>query len=335
MISDLLIYPFENNIFSADNAPTLLLGANYSDVFKKFSNLDVIQNNFARADKFEQKGFNVQQNIDDTKQYDLILYAVPQQKIEAQYMLACLSKILSPNGQLVAAAMNDAGGKRLPKWFKEIGFDCESLSKSKGRVVWSTSGELDQQKVEEWIVVGQAQDIDLDDLSFKTKPGIYGWNKIDTGSRLLIDSLSDELSGIGADYGCGYGYLSHQILNQYPNIQKLYAMDADYNSLDCARYNLSTFDQIEYCWCDLTKPQHELEQLDFIIMNPPFHDGKLTASSIGVDFIKMACNQLKKDKKLYIVANNHLPYEKVLAEFFTNVQKIDEKSGFKVFCAVK
>ena len=194
---------------------------------------------------------------------------------------------------------------------------------------------MDQQKVEEWIVVGQAQDIDLDDLSFKTKPGIYGWNKIDTGSRLLIDSLSDELSGIGADYGCGYGYLSHQILNQYPNIQKLYAMDADYNSLDCARYNLSTFDQIEYCWCDLTKPQHELEQLDFIIMNPPFHDGKLTASSIGVDFIKMACNQLKKDKKLYIVANNHLPYEKVLAEFFTNVQKIDEKSGFKVFCAVK
>lgn len=335
MISDLLLYPFENSILAVSDLPTLLYGSNYDDAFKKFSNIDTAQNNFVYADKFQQKGFNVQQNIDDTKQYDLILYAVPQQKIEAQYMLAQLSKALSPSGMLVAAAMNDAGGKRLPKWFKEIGFDCENLSKSKGRVVWSTSNNIDRQKMEEWILAGKVQDIGFSDLSFKTKPGIYGWNKIDVGSKLLIDSLSDELSGVGADYGCGYGYLSHQILSQHSDIQKLYAMDVDYHALECAQQNLSLFNQVEYLWCDLTKSQNTLEPLDFIIMNPPFHDGKLTASSIGVDFIKMASSQLKKGKKLYMVANNHLPYEKILSELFTNVQKIEEKSGFKVFCAVK
>ena len=48
-----------------------------------------------------------------------------------------------------------------------------------------------------------------------TKPGIYGWQKIDLGSRLLVAAIQEYL-GAGdsrqlntvLDLGCGYGYLS-------------------------------------------------------------------------------------------------------------------------------
>jgi 16S rRNA (guanine1207-N2)-methyltransferase len=70
-------------------------------------------------------------------------------------------------------------------------------------------------------------------------------------------------------------------------------------------------------------------------MNPPFHEGRMTDSSIGVSFIRNAAAALHKGGMLYMVANSQLPYENVLKDHFGVVTKLDEKSGFKVYSAVK
>ena len=60
-----------------------------------------------------------------------------------------------------------------------------------------------------------------------SKPGIYGWQKIDRGSALLIEQLSDVLASMArapkrlADLGCGYGYLSIMAAQQLPDCQWL------------------------------------------------------------------------------------------------------------------
>ncbi|HNG60383.1 MAG TPA: methyltransferase, partial [Cellvibrionaceae bacterium] len=44
-----------------------------------------------------------------------------------------------------------------------------------------------------------------------SKPGIYGWDKIDQGSQLLVDTLKAEMLPTlnnCLDLGCGYGYLT-------------------------------------------------------------------------------------------------------------------------------
>ena len=47
-----------------------------------------------------------------------------------------------------------------------------------------------------------------------SKPGVYGWKKIDTGSKLLIDTVKPILRNMNTetlsvlDLGCGYGYLT-------------------------------------------------------------------------------------------------------------------------------
>ena len=88
-------------------------------------------------------------------------------------------------------------------------------------------------------------------------------------------------------------------------------------------------------WDDLTAPDKLPKNLDFVIMNPPFHSGKGANSAIGIKFIESAHHALKRYGQLYLVANNHLPYERSLEQLFHKHEIIAQKNGFKVICAGK
>ena len=96
-----------------------------------------------------------------------------------------------------------------------------------------------QEKVDQYIRQGSIREINTQDMNFYTKPGVYGWNKIDQGSKILIENISNDLSGVGADFGCGYGYISTKILNGNNQIKKLYAIDADANAIKCCQKNFT------------------------------------------------------------------------------------------------
>jgi 16S rRNA (guanine1207-N2)-methyltransferase len=52
------------------------------------------------------------------------------------------------------------------------------------------------------------------DEQFISRPGVFGWDKADQGSQLLLQHIPRNLSGRGADFGCGYGFLSSAIMQQ-------------------------------------------------------------------------------------------------------------------------
>ena len=70
-------------------------------------------------------------------------------------------------------------------------------------------------------------------------------------------------------------------------------------------------------------------------MNPPFHTGKETTSSLGQAFIDKAAKILKPGGDLYLVANNHLPYEFQLKHLFSSFELVKQENGFKVIHATK
>jgi 16S rRNA (guanine1207-N2)-methyltransferase len=75
--------------------------------------------------------------------------------------------------------------------------------------------------------------------------------------------------------------------------------------------------------------------LDFIVMNPPFHDGGAEDRRLGQAFIKKAAEMLRKGGVLWLVANRHLPYEAELKEAFKRVNPVGDGGGYKLFEAVK
>ena len=98
---------------------------------------------------------------------------------------------------------------------------------------------------------------------------------------------------------------------------------------------MKEFESVEYQWNDLTCKPDIKQLLDFVVMNPPFHSGKKTDSDIGLKFIENAAACLKKNGTLYMVANAHLPYEKLLEKLFFSVEKMTEEQGFKIYKAIK
>ena len=65
-------------------------------------------------------------------------------------------------------------------------------------------------------------------------------------------------------------------------------------------------------------------------MNPPFHTGRAADPALGLAFIRAAQRGLAPDGVLWMVANRHLPYDKLLHEVFREVQVLGGDTGFRV-----
>ncbi|MGH1376017.1 MAG: methyltransferase [Alphaproteobacteria bacterium] len=338
MACETLFYWIRNGSLIEPKARVAFLNASYHhDIGEVSCDELVVQQHFKPfADDMTQRGVSVLPKCpDDLASYDVVLVLLPKSTLETEYYIACALRLLKKGGLLVCSADNKAGGSRLKKTLQKFGLsDVDSESRNKARVVWGRVEQPDISYIDQSYQKGLVQPIL--DARFVSEPGVFGWNKVDKGSEILTTCLPKDLKGKGADFGCGYGYLSDFILSHRPKVKRLHVLDADYRAVQVSRTNLSHYEcPLEFIWCDLTKVQNDLRNLDFVIMNPPFHEGKKTDNAIGQAFIQSAYASLKRGGRLWMVANNHLPYEDVLEQQFFEVRKHYEGQGFKVYEALK
>lgn len=291
-----------------------------------------------RATALQDQGYTVSSTLPGGEEAcDYVFAVLPKNAVEAQYLAARGLAALKPGGFLVCAAGNKAGGGRILKMLQHFGLgNLENISKNKMRVVWGRKEECDEEAIHDSVRAGEMQPVLNGD--FVSQPGIFGWDKIDRGSDILAQHIPPDLSGRGADFGCGYGYLSRYAAQNCDAVHELVCIDADYRAVRTCQENLKeTRDDLtlRFFWEDLTGSVSGVSDLDFIIMNPPFHEGKKTDYDIGLAFIQTAFESLSPGGALWMVANAHLPYENALSERFSSVDKKFEREGFKVFCAIK
>lgn len=261
--------------------------------------------------------------------YHSIIVIPTRQRIETLGLIAHGLKHLSAEGELLFVCDNDLGARGYMTHLKELCGDFEAESKRKCRYV-----KLKRSMVNNETLLRQwEQDATMIEVAgHHTIAGIYGWNKVDRGSQLLLTTLPSIL-GVGADLGAGSGFLSREVLRQNNNV-KIHLLEAEYRALECAKANLADYPASEFHWVDVTRPEaRRIKELDFILMNPPFHEGNNADTTLGLSFIDTAASMLKEGGKLYLVANVFLGYESTLARLFKNYEKVLVQDGFKVIHA--
>ena len=229
------------------------------------------------------------------------------------------------------------GGNRLQKDFAALGLKGEAQSKHHAKVVAARKIAKDFRAdiAEEWQRAAALQTVPATGLV--SCPGLFAWDRLDRGSALLLEQLPKDLRGHGADLGCGHGALASAMLQgQDTGIKSLQCLDADARAVEACRVNLQPFAAVATCrWSDVTRDAVATRPLDWIVMNPPFHEGKLTDASVGAAFIAAAAKSLRRAGSLWMVANSHLPYESVLEKNFGQYEKLAERDGYKIYCARK
>ena len=147
--------------------------------------------------------------------------------------------------------------------------------------------------------------------SFATGPGMFSADHVDAGSKLLADSLPEDLAGSAADFGAGWGYLTARLL-QHGAIRSIDLYEASHAALEAAKTNLAGSSvPCRFFWHDLLS-EPVTERYDIVVMNPPFHQARAAEPDIGIAMIRAALGALKKGGRLFLVANRGLPYEAVL-----------------------
>lgn len=251
----------------------------------------------------------------------------PPGTVERRYALALTLKALRPGGVLTALAPKDKGGSRLRKELEAFGCKVEESAKAHHRICICTP-PAEPIGLDEAVAAGAVRLIKA--LGLWSQPGVFSWNRIDPGSALLARHLP-ALSGRGADLGCGLGYLSRAILSSCA-VEALSLIDNDRRAIDATQRNIED-PRARLIWEDVNTVGLEdgLKDLDFVVMNPPFHDAGTEHRGLGQAFIRRAAEMLKPRGVLWLVANRHLPYEVVLAESFAKATVAVELGGYKVF----
>jgi 16S rRNA (guanine1207-N2)-methyltransferase len=253
----------------------------------------------------------------------------PPGTLERDFVLAQALRVLKPGAPLVAFAPKDKGGSRLKKALE--GFGCTVTEDARKHHRFCSA-------VRPAEAIGLAAAIEagspriVPSLGLWSQPGVFSWDRPDPGSLRLLEVLP-ALYGEGADLGCGIGLLARAVLAS-PKVKTLTCADIDGRAVACAEHNLDD-PRAKVVWADLRRPIEGLAELDFVVMNPPFHDGGTEDKALGVAFIETAARVLGKRGVCWLVANRHLPYEAALAKAFETVTVRGDGGGYKIFEARK
>ena len=293
-----------------------------------FRDVDAEQSSRREYLQLKQAGWQAIPRL-DCGVYELGQLLLTKHKEENFANVARAWTLLMPGGTLVCAGANEDGAASLEKHVaKALGL-AGNLSKYHSRVFWLMRGG--RAPPDYWHALSQLRPVG--DGSWLSQPGIFSWDRIDKGSKLLAMHLPDDLSGHVADFGCAWGFLAREVLARSSEVTRIDLIDAEHRAIEAAQANI-TDARASFHWLDLAT-EAAPAIYDAIVCNPPFHAGRRADPALGQRIIAAAARALKPSGRFYMVANRGLPYEPQLAANFTSFQTLIDNNKFRVTVAIR
>lgn len=304
----------------------------------------VITNRWDVAEQAKARGFSTEFNdfdcsaIEDNS-LDKIFYRVSKEKPVVHHLLNQAWRCLKPGGQLLLAGYKNEGTKTYIEKIAKLFGSGKNIVKN-GPVYsaeLSKYTEYDAAELLDDSDYRQPRPIALDSgLQLLSKPGLFGWNKVDAGSTLLIEQLK-QLSPPAKpfnscmDLGCGYGYLTIAAasLDNCQGINQWLLTDNNAAALQLAQQNLLN-NQLtgEVIAADAGKSIRA--KVDLLLCNPPFHQGFGIDGDLTDKFLLSAKQLLAPQGIALFVVNQFIPLERKAAPLFGQITPIIDNGSFKV-----
>ncbi len=171
-------------------------------------------------------------------------------------------------------------------------------------------------------------------LCLRTLPGIFSYDRIDEGTKLLLEKVDIFQGSNVLDVGCGYGIIG--LLASRMGATHVDLVDIDLCSIVSARENIVLNDirNAQAIPSDLLS-EVSGRRYNIIVTNPPFHVGMSTDYEVARALIIHSYELLEPDGGLIVVANKFLRYDKLMDIVFGNVHCLAETNRYHLLLSRK
>ncbi|MDR0781822.1 MAG: methyltransferase [Pseudomonadales bacterium] len=270
------------------------------------------------------------------------LYRLSKEKRVAEHVLQALWDKLEIAGELLLSGYKQEGVKTLASRAAAAWGSTAELTRGEGhlhlyrlRKTTETAARLTHSDYHALHLIGE-----WEGLLLWSKHGIFAWDRIDDGSRLLLEHLPSALAHRHAgqrdaaalsalDLGCGYGLLALALGKQ--GIGRVLATDNNAAAVHVTAHNLAQYALpgsfqviLDDCASSLN------ERVDLLVCNPPFHQGFAVEGALTDRFLAAAGRLIKPKGQALFVVNAFIPLERKAAEVFSEVKTLANNRRFKV-----
>lgn len=171
---------------------------------------------------------------------------------------------------------------------------------------------------------------------FKTDSGVFSKDRVDYGSKVLLEAIDGSVVPEGdlLDVGCGYGAVGLTLAKMYLD-RTIHMVDINERALGLAKENAqaNAIDNVQIYASSLYE---NVEKADFagIISNPPIRAGKKVVHQI----LEEAYDYLKPEGSLTIVIQKKQgapSAKKKMEAIFGNAERLVQNKGYWIIQSIK
>jgi 16S rRNA (guanine1207-N2)-methyltransferase len=274
------------------------------------------------------------------QRYDLVLSLLPKGRAVWEQTVLDAAAILRPGGDLILAGANDSGIKTAAKFVERVFGEAIVLAYRGScraiRAARPTSLELPESDDDEWHIheerVGEIQ------LAYATKPGLFSWQRLDDGTRLLIEAMYAhplERDDRVLDLGSGSGVLA-LVAERQAARGSVVAVDADCRAVEATRRTLA-HNHVTHAQALVSDCAWAVRGQAFtaVVTNPPFHRQRDTTYAVVEQMIRDAARLLIPGGRLCLVGNRFLRYGPLIEGAFGSATVLSQTNRYTVWYATR
>ncbi len=274
-------------------------------------------------------------DVFETEQFDTACLRVSKEKAIVHHAINQLFGRIKPQGTLYLSGAKSEGIKTyVDKSAKLFG---DKVKAVKNGEIYVAEIQLKNARSSEFLDDSSYKEIRvidrLDDQPIVSKPGVFGWNKIDQGSQILVEEFiyyyheKDRTYQNCLDLGCGYGFLT--LATHKLPLSTRTATDSNAAAILCMQENAKNY-QLDVNVIADDCGSNINGQFDLILCNPPFHQGFDINNTLGKRFIEQSHKLLAQGGDAFFVVNSFIAIETLAKPYFTQIETLANNKKFKV-----